>query len=296
MTSLTITTIIPAYRAAHTIARALDSVLGQSCPPQEIIVVDDGSPDDLAGAVYPYRDRVTLFRKPNGGAASTRNLGLDRARGELIAFLDADDYWEPHKLERQLALFRAHPEIGLTSSRWFTQMPQGPRVAPPVCTDDDFDRVVSATGNHAFSVATKMWTSTILVRRDVIGANRFTSGLEPAEDRDLWVRLVLAAPIYMASEPLAIYVQEPGSLCRTNVDRDYGNMLRVVRGYASLLGRRWVRYWEAETFRKWAARYLGSGQPRAALRPAWERLRREPLSPEGWWVLFKSGLGATPLS
>jgi glycosyltransferase involved in cell wall biosynthesis len=294
MTSPTVSTIIPAYRAAHTIARALDSVLGQSCPPQEIIVVDDGSPDDLVGAVYPYCDRVTFLRKPNGGAASARNLGLDRARGEFVAFLDADDYWEPHKLERQLALFRTHPELGLTSSRWFTQMPQRPRVAPPACPDDDFDRVATATGNHAFSVATKMWTSTILVRRDVIGANRFTSGLEPAEDRDLWVRLVLAAPVYLASEPLAIYVQEPGSLCRSNVDRDYGNMIRVVHGHSELLGRRWVRHWEAETFRKWAARYLGIGQPRAALRPAWERLRREPLSPEGWWVLFKSGLRAAP--
>jgi glycosyltransferase involved in cell wall biosynthesis len=295
MTSPTVTTIIPAYRAAHTIARALESILAQSRPPEEVIVIDDGSPDDLAGALRPYLDRVTLLRKPNGGAASTRNLGLDRARGELVAFLDADDYWEPHKLEHQLALFRAHTKIGLTCSRWFTQMPQGPRTDPPARADDDFDRVVTAKGNRAFAVATKMWTSTILVRRDVIGTNRFTSGLEPSEDRDLWVRLVAAAPIYMTSEPLATYVQEPNSLCRSNVDRDYGNMLRVVRGYANLLGKRGVRDWEAETFRKWAARHLGTGQPRAALRPAWERLRREPLSLEGWWVLFKSGLRASPL-
>src|SRR5262245_43212492 len=105
MTSPTISTIIPAYRAAHTIARALASVLGQTYPSNEILVVDDGSPDDIAGAVRPYGERVTLLRKPNGGAASARNLGLDRARGDLVAFLDADDYWEPHKLERQQSLF-----------------------------------------------------------------------------------------------------------------------------------------------------------------------------------------------
>jgi hypothetical protein len=139
-----------------------------------------------------------------------------------------------------------------------------------------------------------MWTSTILVRRSVIGTNRFVSGLEPAEDRDLWVRLVSAAPVYMCSEPLATYVQEPGSLCRTNVDRDYGNMMRVVRRHMGLLGRHGVRHWEAETFRKWAARYLGGGQPAAALAPAWNRLRRQPWSPEGWWVLLKSSLLASP--
>src|SRR5437016_5112449 len=192
-----ITTIIPAYRAAGTIGRALDSVFAQSCPPNEILVVDDGSPDDMAAAVRPYGARVTLIRKANGGAASARNLGLERARGELIAFLDADDYWEPYKLERQLAIFASHPQIGLTCGRWFTQEPGAAGVAPPACTDRDFDRVLAATGRHAFLVATKMWTSTILVRRNVVGANRFVSGLEPAEDRDLWVRLVSAAPVYM---------------------------------------------------------------------------------------------------
>jgi glycosyltransferase involved in cell wall biosynthesis len=289
-----VTVIIPAYRAAGTIARALDSVLTQSCPPAEILVVDDGSPDDTAGAVRLYGERVKLLRKPNGGAASARNVGLDRARGELIAFLDADDYWEPHKLERQLAILNSHPELGLVCGRWFTQEPGAARMAPPTCTDADFDRVLAATGSLAFSVATKMWTSTILVRRNVVGTHRFTSGLEPAEDRDLWVRLVAAAPVYLSSEPLATYVQEPGSLCRSNVDRDYGNMVRVIHRHVHLLGRHGVRHWEAETFRKWAARYLGVGQPRAALAPAWNRLRREPWSPEGWWVLLKSSFLASP--
>jgi glycosyltransferase involved in cell wall biosynthesis len=294
MPSPAITVLIPAYRAAHTIARALDSIFAQSRPPDEVLVVDDGSPDDVASAVRPYGERVTLLHKPNGGAASARNLGIDHTNGDFVAFLDADDYWEPRKLERQLAIFAAHPEIGLTCGRWFTQVPGMARWAPSPSSDADFDRVVHANGERAFLAATKMWTSTILVRRDVIGIHRFNPGLEPAEDRDLWVRLVAAAPIYLTSVPLATYVQEPNSLSRSNVDRDYGNMLRVVRRHGTLLGKRGVRRWEAATFRKWAASHLGGGCPRAALKPAWSRVLRQPFSPEGWWVLCKSGLLARP--
>jgi glycosyltransferase involved in cell wall biosynthesis len=292
MSDPSVTVIIPAYRAAGTIARALDSVLAQTTPAGEILVVDDGSPDDLAAVVRTYEPRVTLIQKRNGGAASARNTGLDRARGTFIAFLDSDDYWEPHKLERQLALFRAHPELGLTCARWFTQMPGQTRTAPSAECDPERDRVVTASGEGVFSVMSKMWTGTLLVRRSVVGARRFTSGLEPAEDRDLWVRLVASAPVYLSSEPLATYVQEPGSLCRTNVDRDYGNMLRVVDRHRELLGPRGTRRWEIEFYRKWAARHLGNGQPRAALRPAVKRLLRNPISSEGWWVLLKSGLAA----
>src|SRR5262245_62168442 len=107
MSSLSLTVIIPAYRAAATIARALDSVINQTCVPDEIVVIDDGSPDDLAHALRPYGSQVTLLRKPNGGAASARNMGLTVAHGDLIAFLDADDWWEPHKTECQKAIFSA---------------------------------------------------------------------------------------------------------------------------------------------------------------------------------------------
>src|SRR5579863_7730993 len=119
MSGPTVSVVIPAYKAAHTIGRALDSLLAQTRPADEILIIDDGSPDDIAGAVAPYGDRVTLLRKPNSGAASARNAGLDRVRGEWVAFLDADDYWEPHKLERQLDVLRWHPEVGVIAGRFF---------------------------------------------------------------------------------------------------------------------------------------------------------------------------------
>ena len=118
-----VSVIIPAYRAAATIGRAVNSLLAQTVPAAEIVIVDDGSPEPLAPALARYGDRVQLLRKDNGGAASARNLGIDHAGGELLAFLDADDYWEPGKLERQLALMGKYPEVGLCASTYYHETP-----------------------------------------------------------------------------------------------------------------------------------------------------------------------------
>jgi glycosyltransferase involved in cell wall biosynthesis len=289
MSALSVSVVIPAYKAARTINRAVDSVLGQSRPPAEVLVVDDGSPDGgvLTAALARYGDRVTLLRKANGGAASARNHGIERAGGSAVAFLDADDYWEPDKLDRQLALLDIHPEVGLTAARWYTEQPGQPRTPPSDPVDGDVDRAWAPAGPDVLRLACRVWTSTVVVRRRVLGRHRFPTDLSTAEDRDLWCRLVAAAPIYLSSAPLATVVLEPGSLSRTNVDRDYRNMLRVIHRHADLLGPRHLRAWEASTYRLWAGQHLGDGRPAAALRPAVQRLRRRPLSVEGWYILAK---------
>src|SRR3954452_9165647 len=86
----TFSVMIGAYQAAGTIGDALESVFAQTEPAHEVIVVDDGSTDDLDSALSPYRDRIKLVRKQNGGVASTRNAALGVATGEFMAILDAD--------------------------------------------------------------------------------------------------------------------------------------------------------------------------------------------------------------
>jgi glycosyltransferase involved in cell wall biosynthesis len=295
MTQSDISVIIPAYKAAGTIARALDSVLAQTRPAAEILVVDDGSPDDIAAALAPYAGRVALLRKPNGGAASARNWGLDRARGRLIAFLDADDYWEPHKLARQLAVLERHPRVGLVAGAYFEQAPGGERRASTLAGPVALDQEVAAAGARAFEIALQVWTSVALVRRDALGGLRFDETLRTAEDRDLWIRLIAGAPHYLIAEPLATAVMERNSLSRSAPAADFPNLLRVIHRHRALLGPGGVRRRECDTYRKWAASCLGVGEPWAALRPAWNRLVRQPLAPEAWWVLLKSasltGLG-----
>ena len=111
-----ISVIIPAYNAAATIVEAVQSVLAQTWPGVECIVINDGSTDDTMVVLAPWRDRITCIEKANGGFASARNAGMKAASGEWIAWLDADDVFEPDKLARQMALVAVRPELALVCS------------------------------------------------------------------------------------------------------------------------------------------------------------------------------------
>jgi len=114
----TVSVVIPAYNSAAYLSRAIESALGQRYPQDrlEVIIVDDGSSDDSPAIAEGYADRnarVLALRQANAGPAAARNRGIAAAGGELIAFLDSDDAWEPTKLARQAALFQADPQLGL---------------------------------------------------------------------------------------------------------------------------------------------------------------------------------------
>jgi glycosyltransferase involved in cell wall biosynthesis len=108
-----VTVIIPNYNYGHYLRLALDSVLMQSYQRLEIIVVDDGSKDNSESVVGSYGDRVRFVRQKNQGVSAARNRGVKGSKGELIAFLDADDLWLPTKLEKQVHKIINDPEIGL---------------------------------------------------------------------------------------------------------------------------------------------------------------------------------------
>jgi glycosyltransferase involved in cell wall biosynthesis len=281
----TVSVIIPYYRASHTIARAVESALGQTVCPHEILIIDDGCPEDAARATQQFGASVKLIRKPNGGVASARNLGIEHAEGKWIAFLDADDYWEPSKLERQLSVSEG---AGLVGSGWFTETPGEPRSETNIAEPEFFGRTFRPSESEAFRVAMNLWTSAVLVRRNVLGAQRFVSGLEPAEDRDLWIRLVTSTAVHLVREPLATYTQWPDSLSNSDSDRDCTSMLKVVHRHAGLLGTRGVRKQEAIIYRRWAGRHLDGGRPWSAIGPAARRLAIQPASPQAWWIMCKS--------
>jgi len=106
----TVSVIIPLYNAEAFLAEALASVLGQTLPPHQVIVVDDGSTDGSADVARRFGKQIALVQQPNAGAANARNRGVALATGDFLAFLDHDDYWAPEKLALQVAAFQQSPD------------------------------------------------------------------------------------------------------------------------------------------------------------------------------------------
>lgn len=206
----TISVIIPAYRAASTVTAAVASAWSQIPPPYEVIVADDGSDDgtgDVAAEVG-----ATVLRLPRGNGAIARNRAAELARGELLAFLDADDRWMPGKLALHGSAWATHPGASFifdpsthvdSEGRQYGLFGRGP--------DGPLDW-------HAF-LDRRQWAggSTFSVRREgyraVGGCNE---GLTMLQDVDLWVRLAAAhGPAFRVNPSRTWYTRSPGGISRT---------------------------------------------------------------------------------
>ncbi|PSB11201.1 hypothetical protein C7B62_06525 [Pleurocapsa sp. CCALA 161] len=114
-----VSVIIPVYNSAKYIQKAIDSVLNQTYGNYEIIVVDDGSTDETRQKLELYGDKILYIFQNNQGSAAARNLGIKLAQGDLVAFLDSDDFWSmPAKLEKQVACFQKNPDLGGINTGW----------------------------------------------------------------------------------------------------------------------------------------------------------------------------------
>lgn len=111
-----VSVIIPVYNGAKYIAEAIESVCVQNYDHIEIVIVDDGSTDDTSSVVQSFKD-IHYIRQENHGCAAARNTGITESRGDLLAFLDADDYWAANKLHVQVGCLLSHPDIGYTLGR-----------------------------------------------------------------------------------------------------------------------------------------------------------------------------------
>ena len=217
-----VTVVIPAFNCAPFIRTAIDSVLAQDYPDLEIIVIDDGSTDATGSIVETYGDRVRLLAQANRGCAAARNLGIANARGDYIAFLDADDAWWQGKVSYQIEGLR-QSGLQMAYSRFIVWQPEadGSCLAP--------QRVFAVPDNPALSDCALVtgdtyqellldcivWTSTVLIRKSaLLQVGCFDETLALGEDYDLWLRLSQMLLMLGQEQPTALYRQHPDSITR----------------------------------------------------------------------------------
>ncbi len=187
VTDESIAVIIPVYNGAAYLAEAIESVLAQTLPPTEILLVDDGSTDDSVAIAGRY-PQVRLVQQKNAGVSAARNRGVELTSSAWIAFIDQDDLWAPEKLQRQMETIRALPQTDLCVAGHRHMRPAGeegkfqlldPGPLPPT------ERV----GRSIYGTV-RFVPSAVLVRRSAYEAVRgFDGNAQPCEDWDLWLRL-----------------------------------------------------------------------------------------------------------
>lgn len=192
---------MPCYNAQAYLREAVDCVLGQTYSPVELIVIDDGSTDRSREILQDYSGRLVLLHQARAGPYPARNLGLAGAKGEFVAFLDADDYWSRDFLEKlHAALTDSDAALAYCGWRNIGSIDRGtdPYVPP------DYE-----TGNklEAFLRGASPWPiHAALIRRSAIEAvGGFDESLHSCMDYDLWLRLAVARPIVRVPEVLASY-------------------------------------------------------------------------------------------
>ena len=219
--------VMPAYNCETSIERAVNSIVSQSVPVREIVIVDDGSSDGTVDVVKKLQqtvDCIRLIEQANGGPAKARNTGIENASSQWIAFLDADDAWLPNRLERQKQLIDANPELNWASGA-FTKVKMGSASAFVELHRSPFSRDLEEGQTGVFNAlkeiadGTALWTGCMLIRRsELTELKGFAPQIKGSEDIDLWVRLAIRnSMLGFVTDPIALYtVDQPNSVVGVN--------------------------------------------------------------------------------
>ncbi len=209
--TIKISVVMPAFNIEEYIGRAIKSVLAQTRPADEIIVVDDGSTDGTAAEIKKFGEQVRYIHQENSGPGAARNTGIKTARYEWIAFLDGDDEWLSEYLEKQLELLQRNKDLMWSNSNYFCCLcndnRRGPRIEPDRARSilgekEYFDNYFPACRHKAIACS-----DTVLIRREVFEeVGLFREDRNYAEDVDMWWRITFRWPkVGYVAEPLAVY-------------------------------------------------------------------------------------------
>jgi len=206
-----ISVVIPLYNKEETITRALKSVLKQKLEPREIIIVNDGSTDNSLKRLGSIVDnRIRIINQENKGVSGARNAGIIAARGQYIAFLDADDEWLPDYLSTIKELINLYPSAIVYGTRYYKKY-DGDSLIVSKLKGLKFDTTSGIIENY-FEVCNNsdppLWTSAVTVAREELNClNGFPDDIRAGEDLLTWARLSLKGEIAYSRTPCAIYYQ-----------------------------------------------------------------------------------------
>ena len=202
--------VIPLYNKEKSITIALNSVLSQTHEAFEVVVIDDGSTDQSASVVAAVRDdRVRLIRQPNAGVSVARNAGVKHALSDYIAFIDADDYWQPDFLETIDGLIEMNPGAGVFATAVDVEREDGRIVRAKL--EPGVAAMPPGQLQHYFRAATLCLeppfnSSSVCISRAAFGGvGGFKPGVKIGEDQDMWARLALRYPVMFTPEPKVVY-------------------------------------------------------------------------------------------
>jgi glycosyltransferase involved in cell wall biosynthesis len=254
----TISAVVAAYQAEDFIAEALESILGQTRPPDEVVVVDDGSTDGTARELERFAGRVRVVRQANGGCPAAFNTAFREARGDYVAMCGADDIWEPHKLEWQAQTIAGHPEADvLFGHAVVVGRVQGEHQRPPISGLLDGEAFRNALFRQNCVCA-----PTVVIRRSLF--ERLGPFVEDfgADDYEYWFRCLRAgARFYYDPRPLMSWRQHENNLSARGVWMDEC-MAQVLRWYQADVRDRAVvcEGFSTVLFRS-ARRFVDEGKP-----------------------------------
>jgi glycosyltransferase involved in cell wall biosynthesis len=281
-----VSAVIPTYNYARFLPRAIDSVLAQTHDAVECIVVDDGSADHTPEVLARYGGRIRAIRQENRGLSAARNACIRAARGEYIALLDADDFWHPEKIAKQLAYAEAAtgPVLvgGAVQLVDVDGVPMGTAESPSGSAD-------AAARLRALAVR-KEWVggsgSGAFIPRCILDdVGLFDEDLRAAEDWDMWLRIAARYPFHNLAD-VVVSIRRHGTGTFRNAEKMERNQWRVyekaVARWPEILDRRCRRRMRALILSDAGGEYVGTKHYRMAIRRYAASLTQWPLETRSW--------------
>lgn len=269
-----VSVVIPAYNAASTLKATVASVLNQSHSPAEVVVVDDGSNDATPALAREFGPPVVCVSTPNRGVAAARNTGTAQSQGDLVAFLDADDLWEPTKLERQLEMLKGSPTAGLSTTAMRRVDGDGRDLG--TMSIAPYSDACEALLLGAMVLGP---VSSALVRRDLLDQlGGFNPRFSQCADWDFFLRAATRTRFAIVKESLVVY-RSSGENMSANIDLLERDTLGVLAEFFSTAPSKYQQLKRKAYSNHWmilSGSYLEAGERRAAVRCLARGLRLRP--------------------